>query len=440
MDVCSRLVFRLQGRSRKNLSELDSPVIVAAHDLFPSDTATLDRSKVLGIITEVGGFTSHSAIIARSYGIPAVLGVENALQELEDGVMCALNAQDGTVCVRPDDATVQACREIAQAHRRSVEESAAFLCRPACLSDGTRIEIGLNVGSAEDSPEYAFCDFVGLLRSEFLYMRSDHLPTEDEQTQAYLQVLQHANGKPVTLRTLDIGGDKSLPYLELPREDNPFLGKRALRLCLAEPDLFRTQLCAALRASAHGKLQLMFPMVGSIEDIRLAKAALEEAKRSLQARGLAYDREIKVGIMIEIPSIAMVAELAAQEVDFASVGTNDLAQYLHAADRTNAAVADYYQSTSAALFRTLERVFQAFREAGKPVSVCGELGGDPAAVLVMAGLGLRKTSMNGGCVARVKQVLSRYSLAQAEELAARVVKLPTQREIQVCLQEITARL
>ena len=308
-------------------------------------------------------------------------------------------------------------------------DAARFLSAEGRLKDGTRIEIGLNIGSAEETGALRTCDFVGLFRTEFLYMQTERLPDEEEQFAAYRRVLADAAGKPVTLRTLDIGGDKTLPHLPLPHEENPFLGCRALRLCLREKELFYTQLRAALRASVFGNLWLMFPMVGTPDDIRAAKSAVLEAQRMLEYRGLPYDPKVRVGIMIEIPSIAMVADKAAQECDFASVGTNDLCQYLHAADRMNPQTEAYYQSLSPAMFKTLRMIFDAFNTAGKPVSVCGELAGNPLAAPALAGLGLKKFSMNASSVASVKRALSRFSLDECKAIAEQVCAQDTQADV-----------
>ena len=436
-DVRNRLLRILHGEKEKNLSVLNEQVVVVAHDLLPSDTATLDRSKVLGIVTEVGGATSHSAIIARGFGIPAILGVPEATVILRDGEECIVDALEGTVYVRPDTFTLDSFMAKRAVFGEEAKEIAKFIDKEALLKSGEKIMIGLNVGSDEDSDDYRHCDFVGLLRSEFLYMQSDHMPTEEEQYRTYVQVLKNAKGRPVTLRTLDIGGDKTLPYLELPKEDNPFLGNRALRLCLSHPDLFHVQLRAALRASAEGPLWLMFPMVGTMDDIRAARAAVDRAKQELRTEHVPFDENIMIGIMIEIPSIAQIADLAVKEVDFASVGTNDLAQYTHAVDRMNANIAGYYQSFSPSMFRILGHIFSEFNKAGKPISVCGELGGDPLAVVVLAGLGLRKMSMSGSNIARVKRMLSKFTLQEVEEIAETARVLPTQKEILQYLKDKT---
>lgn len=428
-DVRNRVVRILHGEPEKNLSRLGVPAIVVAHDLLPSDTATLDKKNVLAIVTEVGGTTSHSAILARSYGIPAVLGVPDATSALPDGSPAAVDAMMGEVYLEPDELSLNHLQEKKAAFTADRADAARFLAAEGRLADGTRIEIGLNIGSAEETGALRHCDFVGLFRTEFLYMQTELLPDEQEQFEAYRRVLIDAAGKPVTLRTLDIGGDKTLPGLPMPHEENPFLGNRALRLCLTHPDLFDTQLRAALRASVYGNLWLMFPMVGTLDDIRAAKKAVQEAQRHLETRGIPFDPKVRIGIMIEIPSIAMIAERAAQECDFASVGTNDLCQYLHAADRMNPKTEAYYQSLSPAMFRTLKMIFDAFTAAGKPVSVCGELAGNPLAAPALAGLGLRKFSMNASSVAAVKRALSGFSLDQCRDIANNVCALDTETDV-----------
>lgn len=428
-DVRNRLIRVLQGEPEKNLSTLAGPVVVVAHDLLPSDTATLDRKNVLGIVTEVGGATSHSAIIANSYRIPAVLGVPGCTEILTDGTPVGLDALAGEVYVQPGDEAEKALEAKRATWLEKLAEEDAYLAREPLMADGTRLEMGINIGSAERVADYDHCDFVGLLRTEFLYMQSDHMPTEEEQYNAYRRVLEHAGGKPVTLRTLDIGGDKTLSYMQLPREDNPFLGKRALRLCFEEPQLFRTQLRAALRAAVAGPLWLMLPMVGSLEDIRRGRAFFEEAKVELEAQGVPHGQDVRFGIMVEIPAIAAVADLAADEVDFASIGTNDLCQYLCAVDRMNPELDAYYQCFSPAMVRTLGGIIEAFDQKGKPVSVCGELAGDARGAVLLAGLGLKKLSMSPAKLAGVKAALSRVGLKEARALAQKARGMRTEKEV-----------
>lgn len=424
-DVKNRLLRIWSGVPQQSLSQLEKPVIIAAHDLLPSDTAGMDRKHVLGIVTATGGAASHSAIIARSLGIPAVLGVVNLMQQVESDEKVLLDAVDGVLVTRPDAKQAADMRRKQKAYQVEAALIQQYLHREPLTADGERIEIGLNIGSArpEDLEGSAVTDFVGLFRTEFLYMDSDHMPTEEEQTLQYQKALLEFSPRPVVLRTLDIGGDKTLPYFSLPKEQNPFLGKRALRLCFDAPELFRTQLRAALRASASGQLWVMLPMVGSMEDIQRAKSLLEQAKQELRQEGIPFDEGVRFGIMIEIPAVAMIADQVAPEVDFASIGTNDLCQYLLAADRMNPEVASYYQSYHPALFRTIGYVAETFRQAGKPICICGEMGGDPLAVPVLIGLGLRKLSMSLSNVAGVKRALAGFTVEQMEEMAHTVVNM-----------------
>lgn len=426
-DVCARLLHHLQGSGEEAHTRAAERIIVA-HDLLPSQAVALAKESVCGFVLESGCATSHTAILARSLGIPALLGVADALEKIHSGDELLLDALDGTLTVCP---TVEEAAQ-GRARRTAWQEKLAALERDSrketTLADGGRVQIGLNIASAEDEiPPCA--DFVGLFRTEFLYMHTDHLPTEEEQFTAYREVLRRAAGRPVILRTLDIGGDKELPYLDLPKENNPFLGIRAIRLCFVHKSLFLTQLCAALRASAFGPLKLMFPMIGSIEDIRRAKACVEEAKEMLRRRGDAFCEDIPVGIMIEIPAIALIADLAAREVDFASIGTNDLCQYTCAADRMEPRLNVYNQPLSPAMLRLLGNVVSAFNAAGKEISLCGELAGDAGAAPLLAGLGLRRFSMSGGNILPVKARLRTVRAKDAEECYARAIRCATQTEV-----------
>ncbi len=428
-DVEKRLIRICQGREERTLSGLEKGVILVAKDLLPSDTAALDRTHVQGIITQAGGSSSHSAILARSFGIPAVAGVAAALERIPHGALVALDAEKGEVIVEPleEEIGIYRRRQGALSERRRREER--YLARPGATRDGAAVGMGINVSSCQWDVPNDYYDFVGLLRTELLYMENSAPPSEEEQFQAYRRALLRAGGKSVTLRTLDIGGDKTLPYMPLPKEENPFLGSRGLRLCLERPELFLTQLRAALRASAYGHMELLFPMVGSMEDIRLAKSYVREAMGQLDRRRLSYDAHIRLGIMVEVPSMALAADLAAAEVDFAGIGTNDLTQYVCAADRTNPKAAAYYQSYSPAMLRLLEGVFAAFGEQNRPVCVCGEMAGSPRGAVLLTGLGARRLSMSPGCLAGVKAALAKVTLEEAKALAARCRQLRTQGEI-----------
>lgn len=428
-DVRNRLLRVLGGKKEENLSSLPGPVVIVARDLLPSDTATLDRKNVLGIVTEAGSATSHTAIIAGSYHIPAVLGVADCTTLLADGLQIGLDALSGRVYLQPGHDTRAMLLQKQARWQKQQQEEKKYLTKEALMRDGIRLQIGINIGSGNESDDYQNCDFIGLFRTEFLYMENARPPTEEEQFRAYKRVMERAAGKPVTLRTLDIGGDKALRYIDFPHENNPFLGKRGLRFCLDNPAVFRTQLRAALRASCFGEMWVMLPMVGSIDDIRNGRRHFEAAKAELEREGVSYGSNVKFGIMVEVPAIAAIADLVADEVDFASIGTNDLCQYLCAADRMNPGVTDFYQSFSPAMVRTLGAVADAFNRAGKPVSVCGEMAGDPKAAILLAGLGIRKLSMGSAKIAGVKAALANITLKDAAILAQKAQQAKTQGEV-----------
>lgn len=442
-DVRNRLLRNLQGLPEVNLTDLGRPVIVAAEDLFPSDTASLDRKNVLGIVTEVGGATSHTAIIARSYAIPALLGVKDAMRMLENGATVIVDAVNGLLITSPTSEEISDARARAESWRRKAEETALYIDKEPVLADGGRIEIKLNIAGV-DQAELAgakYSDGVGLFRTEFVYMNGQNLPSEEEQYNIYRKVLLEFGDKPVILRTLDIGGDKQCPSLDLPTEENPFLGKRALRLCFDQPEIFHTQLRAALRAGAHGNLWIMFPMVASLDDLRRAKDMLALAEAELAAEGKEYSKNCKTGIMIEIPSIALLADAAAKEVDFASIGTNDLCQYALAVDRTNQSVCEYFQMYHPGVLRLIRAVASAFTAAGKPLSVCGEMGGDPLALPLLIGFGIDQLSMGLSAVAQSKKIIRSLSRAKTQELADKACALSTAAEVEHYLRnELAAYL
>jgi phosphotransferase system enzyme I (PtsI) len=440
-DVRKRLLRIWSGAEKSDLGFPNEPVILAARDLLPSDTVSLNKNNVLAIITETGGATSHSAIIARGYGIPAVLGIAGLLEAVRPSgptavpQNAAVDAGSGEVFVDPDEGRIAEFTLRRKKFLEDREETLRFLGLEAFTKDRVRIELGLNIGKADDKEleGAAYTDFSGLFRTEFLFMGRDRLPDEDEQYAAYRKVLERYGKKPVTLRTLDIGGDKPLPALKLPVESNPFLGNRALRLCFTHPDIFITQLRAAIRASAHGNLWLMFPMAGSLDDIRKAKSYVDDIKAEFRVKNIPFNGAFKIGIMIEIPAIAMIADRVVREVDFASIGSNDLCQYLCAADRVNPVVAEYYQSYHPGLFRMIRDTVTVFNDAGKPISLCGELGGDTGALPLLIGLGLRKLSMGFASVAPAKRILADLTIHTAEKLAENVLDLSTAEEIKAQL-------
>ena len=436
-DVRTLLLTLWHGKKNEGLSAIREPVIIAANDLLPSDTASLDKDKVLAIITETGGVTSHTAIIAKSYGIPTVLGIQGLLDVVNHGQLAVLNADEGTVILDPAESVVAEYEKKYETFRRDRQDADTFLNREGCTADGVKIDIGLNIAAATDAELTAarFTDSAGLFRTEFLYMRSNSLPTEDEQISAYKRVLECFGEKPVILRVLDIGGDKNPSCIDIAREDNPFLGNRALRFCFSHPDIFRTHIRACLRSAVYGNLWIMFPMVSSLEDIRRAKDFVAAVREELINEGKSCG-EVKIGIMVEVPSIALIAKHAAEEVDFASIGSNDLCQYLCAADRMNSTVESYYQDYHPALFRLIKETVCAFEKAGKPVSLCGELASDPLVTPVLAGLGLRKLSMGAASVATIKRAIASFTVKQAEETAARVLELSTAADVKEFLSNI----
>jgi phosphotransferase system enzyme I (PtsI) len=430
-DVRNRLLRIAYNVPEKNLSRLFEKTIVVALDLYPSDTATLDRSMVEAIVTEVGGPTSHTAIIAKSYQIPAILGLENAMQLFNDGDTVIVDALDNQLILNPEASVLVQYEQRKQKHIEKVNILKTYQDKTPITSDGFRIDVTLNIGSAskEELALEPYVDGVGLFRSEFLYMENTHLPTEDEQYEVYKRALVGFHGKPVILRTLDIGGDKTLSYMALPKEENPFLGLRAVRLCFSHLDIFKTQLKAAYRASVYGDLWLMFPMVGSMDDIHKIKSVIEEVKIDLDRQNVPYSKTVKIGVMIEIPSIILVIDHVAKACDFASIGTNDLCQYLTAVDRMNPLVSSYYQSYSPSMIRILKMAIDGFNQAGKPISVCGELGGDLIAAPILMGLGMKKLSMSKSSIAPIKHLIIKNSMKTFKDLAQKALTLETEKEV-----------
>jgi phosphoenolpyruvate-protein phosphotransferase len=436
-DVATRVLRILLGVVESPTAGLIAPSIILARDLSPSDTVMLDKSLVLGFCTAEGGANSHTAILARGLGLPGVVGGGPHVLEIADGTVLVLDGSDGVVLVEPDEETVATYQErraaaaaaLAQAHERAGD--------PAITRDGHRVEIVANIGNVEGAQAAleAGAEGVGLLRTEFLYLERTRLPDEEEQDRAYRAIVDVFGDLPVILRTLDIGGDKPLPCLDLPQEANPFLGLRAIRLCLARPELFRPQLRAALRAGAGRNLKLMFPMVATVAEVRAARALLEECRAELLAEGQPVAEGMEVGIMVEVPAAALMAERLAAEVDFFSIGTNDLSQYTLAADRTNAQVAPLATGFHPAVLRLVRDVVAAAHAQGKWVGLCGELAGEPLAVPILLGLGLDEFSMNPPVIPLVKQIIRALTLDEAREVAQAALELDGPDAIQALLRE-----
>lgn len=437
-DVKERLLRCLSGEKDQNLASLTTPVIVIAQNLLPSHTATLNKEMVLGIVSEVGGDTSHTAIIAKSYEIPATLGLGDVFSKIPHGATIIVDGVGGQVIVEPTPEELAHYAEQQVVLNNKYKNSLNFLSYPSATKDGRPIHLGININAVEPDGLNAnnVCDGVGLFRTEFIYMNRNSLPTEQEQYEIYKTVLSTFDEKPVTLRTLDVSVDKNLSYLPLPQEDNPLLGIRSLRFCFAHPGIFNTQLRAALRASVYGNLRIMFPMVSSIEDVRQAKDALHAAMSQLDAQNIPYDHNVKVGIMIETPAIATMVRDAAEEVDFVSIGSNDLTQYITAADRLSASLVPYCQKYHPAVFRTIADIICQCNYVGVSVSLCGELASDPLAIPALLGLGLSKFSIRPTSIAEVKQIFSKIALQDATHIAQKVLKLKTSAEIEAYLQEV----
>jgi phosphotransferase system enzyme I (PtsI) len=417
-DAGNRIVRHLSGSAASLISSSDDePLIIIAEDLSPSDTIGMDRNKVFGFATQSGGKTSHVAIVARLRGLPAVVGCGSELDGIVDGDLVILDGSHGLVLVNPTAAIVAEYRKKQEVFRQEIQRLQALKDRPAVTTDGVRVELFANIATAEDMEQaLAFgAEGVGLLRTEMLFMERDSFPTEDEQVRYYKTILLRAGSRMVTIRTLDIGGDKPLPYFELPEEDNPFLGYRAIRICLDRKDIFLTQLRAILRASVFGNCRIMLPMISGVQEVRQARSCLEEAKEELLRCGVAFDTTIKMGVMIEVPSAAVIADLLAKEADFFSIGTNDLCQYVLAADRMNKQIKDLYDPYHPAVLRLIRYVIEQGHLQGIPVGMCGELAGDPQATSLLLGMGLREFSMNAPAIPAIKDILLRSSETAARK-------------------------
>ncbi|GIP20750.1 phosphoenolpyruvate--protein phosphotransferase [Paenibacillus sp. J22TS3] len=439
-DVTKRVLTHLLGLTYVNPAEISEEVIVIAEDLTPSDTAQLNRKYVLGFTTNIGGRTSHSAIMARSLEIPAVVGTKDVVEQVNKGDLVIVDGLDGTVIINPTDEVVAEYRTKQAKYQEQRAEWNKLRDQPSMSKDGVHVELAANIGTPNDVAGVIDNggEGVGLYRTEFLYMGRDKLPSEDVQFNAYKTVLEKMEGKPVVVRTLDIGGDKELPYLDLPKEMNPFLGFRAVRLCLDRTDIFRTQLRALLRASVYGNLRIMFPMIATLGEFREAKALLLEEKEKLKAEGIEVSENIQLGIMVEIPSTAVLADQFAKEVDFFSIGTNDLIQYTMAADRMNERVSYLYQPYNPAILRLVKMVIDAAHKEGRWAGMCGEMAGDTTAIPLLLGLGLDEFSMSATSILPARSLISKLSKMEMQELAAKALDLQTAEQVVELVQSIQA--
>ena len=434
-DIGSRWVKNILGIKIRDLSNLEPNTVVVTHDLTPSDTAQLDLEHCAGFVTEIGGKTAHSVIMARSLEIPAIVGVGNVMTTIKEGEEIIIDGEKGELFISPTPEIIAEYKEMREQFLAEKEALKKLKNLPATTIDGRTVKIQGNIGKPEDVDAVieAGAEGIGLYRTEFLFMDTDHMPTEAEQYVAYKTVVEKMKGKPVTIRTMDIGGDKVLPYLDLPTEMNPFLGYRAIRISLAHKDMFKTQLRAILRASAYGKVKIMYPMVCSINEIRKSNQILEECKKELDEIGKLYDKNIEVGIMVETPSTAMIAYKFAKEVDFFSIGTNDLTQYFLAVDRGNEKVSSLYTAYNPAVLEAIQKVIDAGHDKGITVSMCGEFAGDKKATEILLGMGLDSFSMSASSILGVKKKIIDASYASAQKYRDLILSKDTPEEVLECL-------
>ena len=429
-DIGDRLMRNMLGMNPRGLSHISGEVILVAQDLAPSDTASLDKNVVKGIVTAAGGPTSHAAIMARTLEIPAVMGVGD-IESFVDGDKAVVLGTDGIVEINPSDADWDEYTNQAAAFQEELKRLRESANLEATTTDGHHVELFGNIGKAKDAKNALTmgAQGIGLYRTEFLYMENDELPAEDVQFEEYKKVAQDMKGKPVIIRTMDIGGDKELKCLDLPSEMNPFLGYRAIRISLNRPDIFKVQLRALLRASAFGDIHIMYPMIASVEEVKQANAMLDECKEELIAEGKEFNKDIKVGIMIEVPAAAVISPILAKYVDFFSIGTNDLCQYTLAVDRMNEAIGSLYQPLHPGVLRLIKHVIDASHEQGKFTGMCGELASDPVATMILLGLGLDEFSMTASSIPLIKNILRSVSKTECEEVANKALTMDTAEEI-----------
>ena len=442
-DVSKRILAHLLGVKIPSPATIKDEVIIVAADLTPSDTAQLNRQYVKAFVTDIGGRTSHSAIMARSLEIPAIVGTKEVTSIAKDGDIIIVDGLTGDVFLNPSEEVIAEYRAKAEAFAAQQAEWEKLKDSKTYTKDGHQVELAANIGTPKDLEGVVNngAEGVGLYRTEFLYMDSHEMPTEEDQFEAYKAVLEGMNGKPVVVRTMDIGGDKELPYLPLPHEMNPFLGYRAIRISLNEPEMFRTQLRALLRASVYGKLRIMFPMIATLNDFRGAKALLEEEKAKLIAEGVAVSDDIQVGIMIEIPAAAVLAHQFAKEVDFFSIGTNDLIQYTMAADRMNERVTYLYQPYNPSILTLIKHVIDSAHKEGKWAGMCGEMAGDQTAVPLLVGLGLDEFSMSASSVLKTRSLIAKLTLSDMQALADKAInECATVQEVEALVEEAVSKI
>ncbi len=439
-DIGKRLLKNILGIEIVDLSAISQPCILVATDLTPSETAQLNLDMVLGFITDAGGRTSHTSIMARSLEIPAIVGTSNATQAIKQGDFVILDAINNAIYINPDHTTEEKLKQVQTKYIADKEELAKLKDLPAVTLDGHQVEICANIGTVRDiaGADRNGYEGVGLYRTEFLFMDRDAYPNEEEQFKAYKEVAESTNGLSIIVRTMDIGGDKDVPYMHLPKEENPFLGWRAIRICLDRKEILHAQLRAILRASAFGKLRIMFPMIISVEEIRILKSEINILKEQLTAEGKAFDKEIEIGVMIETPAAAVIARHLAKEVDFFSIGTNDLTQYTLAVDRGNELISHLYNPFSPSVLTLIKNVIDASHKEGKWTGMCGELAGDERATILLLGMGLDEFSMSAVSIPKIKKLIRNTNYEEAKKFADTALEKATAKEITDLIEKYTA--
>jgi len=431
-DVGKRVLRNLLGKEKKSLGGIREKVVIVAHDLSPSDTAAMHKNRVAAFVTDAGGKTSHTAIMAKSLEIPAVVGVQDATTTINTGDMLIVDGTLGVIIVNPDQDTLELYHTEEQKLKGVTERFLSAKDLPAVTIDGVRFKINANIEFPEEVPAVKLHggEGIGLYRTEFFYMNRKDSPTEEDHYRAYKYVAEEMSPYPVIIRTLDLGGDKFLSQFKIPPEMQPFLGWRAIRFCLARPEIFKLQLRAILRASAHGNLKLMYPMISGVDELRQANKILDEAKEELRSKGMLFDEDIQVGAMIEVPSAAMTADILAKETDFFSIGSNDLIQYSLAVDRANEKVAYLYEPSHPAILRFIKYIIDSAHKANINVGMCGEMAGEPSFALILLGLGLDEFSMPPQVIPELKYLIRSITLTQAQEIARGALELSTGREVE----------
>ena len=430
-DIKTRIVKILLGIEELDISAVPAGTVLVAKDLTPSMTAGIVPENIAGVLTEVGGRTSHSAILARAMEIPAVLSIEGICSQVKNGDMVVLDGTRGEAIVNPDEAAVSEYEKKLEEYKKDKELLKKYTGKPTVSKDGTKVELVCNIGKPEDAKKVVECDGegIGLFRTEFLFMDRDSLPTEEEQFEAYKSVAETLAGKPVIIRTLDIGGDKEIPYLGLEKEDNPFLGFRAIRFCLQRKDIYETQLKALVRASAFGKIKVMVPLVTGVDELRQVKTMIADIMKEYDAAGVAYNKDLEVGVMMETPAACLMADALAKEAAFFSIGTNDLTGYTMAVDRGNAKVAYLYSAYNPAVLRAIKRIIECGKKEGIMVGMCGEAAADEKLIPLLLAFGLDEFSVSATSVLRTRKTISECDIKECRELADRVMKCVTEEEV-----------